>query len=122
MPRERRWTGYAGEKSEDRPITASRNEGELIMNCITALFEQKVITSLPHEDENPCVGSGSEIYYRIGSCQYVEILDDYIKKMVDFEKNKNDYSSPNLFEEQLREAAAKKINDAIACQAENSKH
>lgn len=104
---------YSGRK-EDIPVSKSFNEGKLIINCITALFERRVISSLPRQNQNEYVPMGFEYYYQIGFCNYVDILDDYISKLVDFEANKDDYPNPSEFKNQLVEAAAKKINNAIA--------
>lgn len=103
---------YSG-KGEERPLLTANNEGKLIINCITALFESGVISSLPKKIPNDFVPMGLEYYYQIGFNKYVEILDDYISKLTDFERNKENYPNPKDFKSQLSEASAKKINDII---------
>jgi len=103
---------YTG-KGEDKPIITSVNKGKLIINCINALFEENVITILEKEKENDYLQMGFEHYYQIGFYNYVDILDDFVKKIDDFEKNKNDYPNPFDFKNQIIEAASKKINDRI---------
>lgn len=100
---------YSG-KIEDRPMTLECNEGKLIVNCITILFEKGVVSSLPKSKGD---SFRAQYSYQIGFCDYVNILDDFIKKMVDFEKNKPDYPNPSDFKSQLVEAASNKINRVI---------
>ncbi|MCQ2087032.1 MAG: helix-turn-helix domain-containing protein [Bacilli bacterium] len=103
---------YSG-KGEEKPIISTNNEGKLIINCITALFENGVISLLPKQNENDFVPMGLEYYYQIGFCNYVDILDDYVRKLADFERNKENYPNPKDFKLQLSEASAKKINNSI---------
>lgn len=109
---------YSG-KGEEKPLLTANNEGKLIINCITALFESGVITSLPKNNPNDFVPMGLEYYYQIGFCDYVEILDDYVRKLTDYEKNKENYPNPKDFKSQLAEASAKKINDSISYRNKN---
>lgn len=99
---------YTG-KREDKPLNAD-NIGKLIINCITALVENDVICTLPTIDENEYVPTGMGYIYQIGFYKYVDILDDYVKKLIDFHKNENNYPNPQEFKRQIIEAASKKIN------------
>ncbi len=101
---------YYGSK-ELKPVSSAVNKGELIVNCVSALFNQRVVCALPHEEENKYVGMGGGYYYRIGFAEYVDVLDDLVLKLDDFEKNKHNYPDPNSFKAQLLASAAKKIND-----------
>lgn len=96
---------------ELKPITSSTNKGELIINCITALFDLGVVSSLYHEEVNDYVEQGLEQYYSIGFKNYVEILDDLISKLSDFEKEKENYPDPSGFRSQLLASAVNKINN-----------
>ncbi len=96
--------------SEYKQITSSTNIGKLIVNCVTALFENGVITVLC-KDENKYVKTGLGYFYQIGFGEYVDILDNLVKKLTDFEANKGDYPNPEDFKKQIIEAASKKIND-----------
>lgn len=96
--------------SEYRPITCSTNIGKLIVNCVTTLFENGVITVLC-KDENEYVKTGLGYFYQIGFDEDVDILDDLVKKLADFEANKEDYPNPEDFKKQIIEAASKKINN-----------
>ncbi len=111
---------YSG-RNEERPLVVATNKGKLIINCITALFENGVISSLPKENPNDYVPCGMEYYYQIGFCNYVEILDDYVSKLTDFERNKDNYPNPKDFKSQLSEASAKMINDLVSCKNGNEK-
>lgn len=97
-------------KVEQKPIKKSFNKGELIVNCVSALVEQNVITSLPKQKENEFVPSGSEFYYRIAFQKYVYILDDLVSKLIDFENNITNYPDPQSFKKQLLAAASNQIN------------
>ena len=96
---------------ETRPISSATNKGELIVNCISALFDQCVVRPLVHQKENEYVNMGDETYYKIGFEKYVYILDDLVSKLEDFEMNKKNYPDPDSFRGQLLASAAKQIND-----------
>ena len=100
---------YNGAQFE-RPIVTAKNKGELIVNCIAALVDEGVISSLPRENPNEFVGMGAEYYYRIGFSDYVYLLDEMVKKLVDFNLNKDDYPDPTNFKKQILAATAKQIN------------
>lgn len=100
---------YNGTEAE-RPLVISNNKGELIVNCVAALVEEGVINSLPRENPNEFVGMGAEFYYRIGFSNYVYLLDEMVKKLVDFNLNKNNYPDPDNFKKQILAATAKQIN------------
>lgn len=97
--------------SSTKPISSSFDKGELIVNCIYALYEQGVVCALIRQKANEYVGLGAEFYYRIGFMNYVDILDDLVQKLNDFQKNKDNYPDPDSFKKQLLAAAAKQINN-----------
>ncbi|MBQ4254629.1 MAG: helix-turn-helix transcriptional regulator [Bacilli bacterium] len=100
---------YYGSASS-KPISASANKGELIVNCIYALYEEGVIRPLIRQEVNEYVGMGAEYYYRIGFSEFVDVLDDLVRKLKDFQDNKDNYPDPDSFKNQLLAAAAKQIN------------
>ena len=100
---------YEGKK-ENEPINKAKNKGELIVNCIAAVVDENVITSLPHNHENKYVANGCEYIYRIGFSNYVGLLDKLVAKLIDFKKLKNNYPDPNIFKKQILAAYAKQIN------------
>ncbi len=100
---------YYGSASS-KPISASANKGELIVNCIYALYEEGVIRPLIRQKANEYVGMGAEYYYRIGFSKFVDVLDDLVQKLKDFQDNKDNYPDPDSFKNQLLAAAAKQIN------------
>lgn len=100
---------YYGSASS-KPISASANKGELIVNCIYALYEEGVIRPLILQEANEYVGMGAEYYYRIGFSEFVDVLDDLVRKLKDFQDNKDNYPDPDSFKNQLLAAAAKQIN------------
>jgi hypothetical protein len=53
---------------------------------------------------------GAEYYYRIGFSEFVDVLDDLVQKLKDFQDNKDNYPDPDSFKNQLLAAAAKQIN------------
>lgn len=103
---------YCGSESA-RPITSSRNEGELIINCVTALYDAEVIQAIPKQRENDFAPMGMEYYFRIGFSKYITILDDMVLKLNDFERNKDNYPDPKAFREQILASSAKQINDTL---------
>lgn len=103
---------YCGSESS-RPITSSRNEGELIVNCIGALYDVDVIQANTKQRENEFTPMGMEYYYKIGFSKFIEILDDMVLKLNDFDKNKDNYPDPQSFREQIMASAAKQINDSL---------
>jgi len=100
---------YNGSQAE-RPLAISKNKGELIVNCVAALVDEGVISSLPRQNPNEFVGMGAEYYYQIGFADYVYFLDDMVKKLVDFNLNRNNYPDPANFKKQILAATAKQIN------------
>ena len=103
---------YCGSENS-KPITSSRNEGELIVNCVAALFDSGVIQANLKQRENEFVPMGMEYYYRIGFSNFITIIDDMVLKLNDFENNKDNYPDPNAFREQILASAAKQINNAL---------
>ena len=103
---------YSGSATK-KPINKACNKGELITNCIVALYEAKVITALPRGRENKHVEMGMKYYYSIAFYDFVDILNDLVLKLKDFEGNINNYPNPESFKKQLIASAAKQINDKI---------
>ena len=101
---------YVGSKA-NAPINKAESKGELIVNCVYALYKNKVIQRLVHE-KNDYVYDGYEIYYKIGFADYVHILDDMIDKLDDLEENKSNYPNPSEVEKQILSMIAKRINDS----------
>lgn len=97
---------------EDRPISSATNKGELIVNCVDALFEEGVISYLYKEKVNDFVDVGYEQYYKIGFRGYVDILDDLVSELYDFNSKKDSYPDPNSFKKQLLASAANRINNS----------
>lgn len=100
---------YYGTASH-KPISSSVNNGELIVNCVHALYEQGVICALIRHVPDEYVGQGAEWYYRIGFGNYVGILDDLVKKLNSFDVDKKNYPDPDGFKKQLLAAAINQIN------------
>lgn len=103
---------YCGPESA-RPISSSRNDGELIVNCVAALYDAEVIQANPKERENEFTPMGMEYYFRIGFSKFINILDDMVLKLNDFERNKENYPDPQAFREQILASAIKQINDVL---------
>lgn len=97
--------------AESKPITSAVNRGELIVNCINALFDEGVIAYLYKENNNPYVEMGAEYFYKIGFRDYVDILDDLVSQLTDFENKKDSYPDPISFKKQILASAAKRINN-----------
>lgn len=103
---------YCGSESS-RPITSSRNDGELIVNCVVALYDAEVIQANPKNRKNEFAPRGEEKYFRIGFSKFIDILDDMVLKLQDFEKNKDNYPDPQAFREQILASATKQINNVL---------
>ena len=101
---------FCGENSL-RPITLARNKGELIVNCVAALFEEGVICLLSRQKENKFMPCGYEWAHQMGFARFIDVLDDLVNKLDDFAKNEKSYPDPQAFKEQLLASAIKKIND-----------
>ncbi len=99
-----------GGPTEIKPILKATNDGELIVNCIVSLVEKNVITSLVKSKPNIYVPTGNEYYYQIGFVKFIDELDELVKKLVDFEKNKENYPDPDGFKKQILAATVNKIN------------
>lgn len=93
-----------------RPINTAINNGELIVNCVSALFEKNALGIIEKQDLN---GYEPRNYFEIGFVEYSDILDDMIHKLDDFEKNKENYPDPEGFKKQILASATKQINDRI---------
>lgn len=100
---------YVG-SSELKPIMNASNKGELIVNCISALVDEEVITSLPRQNINEYISEGTEYYYQLGLIKHAYLISDLVNKLVDFCNNKENYFDPETFKKQILVAAAKQIN------------
>ena len=107
---------YFGPNSK-RPVNGASNKGELIVNCIVALYEEGVVRRLvhlrQHGNQNTYVYDGFGYMYLIGFERYVEILDDLLSKLDDFKSHKDSLPNPDGFREQLLVLAANRINKEI---------
>ncbi len=100
---------YFGSLSK-KPIVSSSNKGELIVNCITALFAEGVIGLLPHENINEYICDHLQYTYRLAFKNYMFEIEDLVKKLDDFETNKENYKQPDNFKKQIMDASASLIN------------
>ncbi len=96
-----------GGPAETRPTSQAENKGALIVNCIVALYEEKVIDI----DANPN-GDGE---YETVLCfpLYEDEIEDLIIQLNNFDNRKNDYPDPDNFKKQILTAAAKRINASL---------
>ena len=103
---------YVGSENM-KPISSAKNEGEMVVNCIDALFDAGVVqyNYRTRHAGNDFVVEGGEFFYKIGFAKYVDILDDMVSKLADFKKNKDTYPDPENFRKQILASAAKQIND-----------
>lgn len=101
---------YFGQPSS-KPINRASNEGELVVNCVNALFEKEVVKMMPHEEQNDPYGE-VRLVYDIGFSKYSWILEDLIEKLDDYENKKHNYPDPEGFKKQLLASAAKQINES----------
>ena len=100
---------YSGSFSE-KPVNISTNEGELIVNCIYALYKVGVINRAPKQQKNEYVLDGLEYIYRLAFLKYVELLDDLIEKLIDLDNDRKNYQNPDDLEKQYLAMVANKIN------------
>lgn len=100
---------YGGSK-EARPIISATNRGELVVNCVAALVDEGIVSSLPRRMPNNYVPSGAEYYYRIGFSECVGYLDEMVKKLIDLKRNIDNYPDPEGFKKQILAATANQIN------------
>ena len=100
---------YYGPESM-HPITKSTSKGELIVNCVVALFDERVIYPSYIQGNDIFGGCYNADYSSIFS-NYSDILTDMVDKLYDLEQQQDDYEDPNNIREQIIAAAAKKINN-----------
>lgn len=97
---------YWGNK-ETRMITSAINKAELIVNCITALFDENVIHAY-----STCTRAYSfeqELVDYITFAKYESIIVDLLFKLQDLNEHKEDYSNLEDFKSQLLSATASRI-------------
>lgn len=95
---------------ESRPINSSCNIGELIVNCLYALYENRVVGIITKEYEGGFVPGFSQYIDTIGFVEHQDILKDMIDKLEDFESNKEDYPDPESFKKQILAYSSSRIN------------
>ena len=93
------------------PSSRATSKGELIVNCVDALFKEGVIVSLPKGVYNDFVSESEEMYYSIGFSKYIFVLDDLVKQLKRFEENKESYPNPDFFRKQIIASCINKINN-----------
>lgn len=100
---------YVGPTSK-KPINISNNKGELIVNCVHALYKSGVVSRTLRMQTTNAFGEQS-IDYEICFCEYSDLLEELIRKLDDLEKDKDIYKNPQDIENQYLEMTAKKINN-----------
>lgn len=98
---------YYGSPSKT-PISTAKNDGELIVNCIDALFSEGVIRKITQDQFND-FGQNTE---KVEFVDYLNVISSLVDKLTQFERESADYPDPDSFKKQLLAAAAKQINDA----------
>ena len=97
---------YFGPASE-LPISQSKDEGELIVNCVNALFESGVIYIKTMKKNT------FEEVDRVSFGKYNDILEDLVDQLRTIERSKNDYPDPESVKKQTLQAYANKINNRL---------
>ena len=97
---------YWGNK-ETRMITSAINKAELIVNCITALFDEKII--LAYSRYTRIDSFDRELIDDIEFANYKAIITDLLLKLQDLDEHKEDYSNFEDFRSQLLSAAVARI-------------
>ena len=103
---------YAGPSSK-KPISKSKNKGELIVNCVSALVDEGVIQTSQVQQTPDHFYEEVGCYSQTIFVNYLSIIDDLVERLSDFSMHKKDYPDPKNFKKQLMAAAAKQINDSI---------
>lgn len=93
-----------------KPLTSAKNEGELIVNCINALYEKGVIGILPHETTNEFIYDQISYTYRLAFLDNAYTIEDLVKKLIDFNENIDNYKEPEKFKKQILDAYASQLN------------
>ena len=94
----------------EQPITKAKNKGELIVNCVDALFKERVIDYLPREKINNYVFTEFSYEYKITFNKYIDTLEKLVKELFEFNANKSSYPNPIEFKKQILASAATRIN------------
>ena len=97
---------YWGNK-ETRMITSAINKAELIVNCITALFDENVIHA--YSKYIRAYSIEPELVNYIMFAKYESIIVDLLFKLQDLNEHKEDYSNLEDFRSQLLSAAVARI-------------
>ncbi len=97
---------YFGPKSKF-PISQSQNTGELIVNCVTALFDNGVI-----DKKNVSKNMFTDVEH-IGFVKFNDILEDLVNQLRIIKRDKNDYADPKSIKKQTLYAYANKINTRL---------
>lgn len=101
-----------GETSE-RPISTSKNQGELIVNCVAALFDEGVIAYLSHSKAGQYHYDGCPLDFRIGFGRHVSILNEFVSELSAYRDKESTYSNPEAYRKMVMESAANQINQEI---------
>ena len=96
----------------DRNIKNWEDKGDVIVRCVHILYKEGVIVSKERFSED-YDSNEVEYYYRIGFGKYIETIDQLVNDLHKFEDEKEYLETPQSFEKQLLELAAKKINVEI---------
>ena len=92
--------------SSRKPIESAKNVGEMIVNCVDALYQERVVIYRYNYNE-------SKNWFPICFFSFGSILSDMVEKLDDLGKNINNYPDPKSFKQQILAAAAKRINDDL---------
>lgn len=96
---------------EQRPVSSAKNIGELVVNCIDALFREQVISVIQVEniDQHNFQPTYEDV---IWFTKYKASIEELIDKLNDFEENKANYPDPAGFREQILAASVNQINNS----------
>lgn len=100
---------YYGSASK-KPITSAANYGELIVNCVAALKDEKIIGTTYQKLSNAydvgILGRNKIVSF----CKHQNSILELIQKLDDFETNKDNYSNPEEYKKMILDMTANKIN------------
>lgn len=92
-------------------LTASSSEGELLVNCIVALWEKELYDFLPYETRN---NQGDySISYRLSVIDVESIIEELINKLNDLKRDEQFYTDSEKVKQQYMTSAISKINSRL---------
>ena len=97
---------YFGPESE-LPISQSKDTGELIVNCINALFECGVII------KKTVTKNTFDEVEQVSFVKYNDIVMELVDQLRTIERSKNDFPDPESVKKQTLQAYANKINNRL---------